>query len=73
MKGVDRKELNNGTIVSYALVMAIFHALDDETKTRVKKSVLSYMPPAPDPANGQPVDEIMWRDAHRELKALAGQ
>lgn len=73
MTGVDRRELNNATIVSYALAMAIFHALDDVTKERVRKSVLAYLPPPPNPADGQPVDEQMWRDAHKELKILAGQ
>lgn len=73
MKGVDRRELNNATIVAYALSMAIFNALDDATKKRVKNSVLEYMPPAPNPADGQPVDEMMWRDAHNELRTLIGQ
>lgn len=72
LKGVDRGELNNATLVSYALVMAIFHALDDSTKERVKKSLLAYLPPPPNPADGQPVDEQMWKRAHSELKTLAG-
>jgi hypothetical protein len=73
MKGVDRAELNNATIVAYALSMAIFNVLDDATKQRVKASVLAYLPPPPNPANGQPVDEMMWREAHNELRTLAGQ
>jgi hypothetical protein len=73
MKDIDRPELNNASIVAYALSMAIFSALDEATKQRVKASVLSFLPPAPDPAEAQPADLEMWRRAHTELKTLAGQ
>jgi len=70
---LDRGELNNAALVSYTLSMAIFHALDDSTKERLKKSVHTYLAPPPNPADGQPVDVDIWKRAHEELKALAGQ
>jgi hypothetical protein len=73
MKSVDRAELNTGTIVSYALSMAIFNVLDEATKERVKMSVLAYLPEPPDRLEGMPADQKMWMDARNELKILAGQ
>lgn len=68
MKGVYRKELNNATIVTYALVMALFDELDDPSKRRVAVRALTYMPPKPDPH--LPTDEAMWRDAQLCLESL---
>jgi hypothetical protein len=73
MNSVDRAELNNATVVSYALVMAIFNALDDATKARVKQSVLAFLPPVPNRLNDMPADVQMWDRAMAELKKLGGQ
>jgi hypothetical protein len=58
MKGVDRAELNHGIIIAYALVRALFEELGDSAKR-------------PDPADGQPVDLMMWVEAHQRLKTLS--
>jgi len=72
MKDVDRKELNNATIIAYALVMALLDECDDPTKKRIATRALAHLPPPPDPNDGRPMDEQMWRDAQSELKELAG-
>jgi len=69
MKGGDRKELNDATIVSYALVRALFDELDDAGKRRVAAKALTHLPPEPD--GSLPVDRRMWKDAEAELRRLA--
>jgi hypothetical protein len=68
MKGVDRKELNNATIITYALVMALLEDLGESTKKRVFERAISFLPPGPSPSEGLPVDEAMRRDAERWLR-----
>ncbi|HME27725.1 MAG TPA: hypothetical protein VKI44_41450 [Acetobacteraceae bacterium] len=70
MKGGDRKELNDATIVSYALVRALFDELDDAGKRRVAAKALTHLPPEPD--GSLPVDRRMWKDAEAELRRLGG-
>ncbi len=72
MKDVDRKELNHATIITYALVMALLDEFDDPNKKRIAARALAHLPPFPNPNDGRPVDEQMWRDARAELKAMAG-
>jgi hypothetical protein len=72
MKDVDRQELNNATIVTYALVMALLDEFDEAAKKRIAARALAHLPPPPNPTDGRPVDEQMWRDARSELKELAG-
>jgi len=69
MKGGDRKELNDATIVSYALVRALFDELDDAGKRRVAAKALTHLPPEPD--GSLPVDRRMWKDAEAELRDVA--
>jgi hypothetical protein len=73
MNGVDRRELNNATIYTYALAVSLFEELDSTARQRVATRALTHMPPKPNPANGAPVDEQMWRDAESWLKKLAGK
>jgi hypothetical protein len=71
MKGVDRQELNNATLVTYALVRALLDELPDVAKRRVIQRSLSHLPPRPVPLGALPADDAMWKDAERWLKKLA--
>ena len=72
MKSVDREGLNHGTLVSYAIAMALFDELVGPDKMRVAQKALSYLPPCPPASQGTPVDVKMWQDAEKALKALGG-
>jgi len=70
VNGVDRREPNNATLVTYALARALFDELSGPAKRNVVIRALGYLPPQP---NGDlPADLAMWRDARSELLSLAG-
>jgi hypothetical protein len=73
MKRIDRKELNNATIVAYALGRALFDELEEPVKRRVIESALRHLPPQPDPNDTPPADIAMWRDARLSLKNLGAR
>ncbi len=72
MKSLDRKELNDATVVAYALVRALFDEVDEAVKERVIRKALAYMPPAPNRQDTPPAECQMWDDAQAALKKLAG-
>jgi hypothetical protein len=73
MKGLDSAELMRATIVTHALVRSILNELGTHARLRICADAINYLPPQPNPNDGQPVAEEMWRAAERELKTLAGQ
>jgi len=61
MKGVDRGELNNATIVSHALVMAILTLWTKRPRNPSRSQCVRISRRHPNRLDGQPVDEAMWK------------
>lgn len=71
MMSVDRKELNDATLVAYALARALFDEMDVALKQRIIRKAISYLPPEPNRQDRPPAEWQMWNDARSELEKLA--
>jgi hypothetical protein len=71
MMSVDRKELNDATLVAYALARALFDEMDAALRQRIIRKAINYLPPEPDRQDRPPGEWQMWNDAHSALKKLA--